>query len=536
MPPTPVRRALISVHDKTGLVDFATALVARGVELLSTGGTAKALRAAGLAVKDVSEETGFPEMLDGRVKTLHPRVHGALLGLRDDKEHVKQMAEHGIRPIDLVVVNLYPFEATVSKPNVTLEQAIEQIDIGGPSMLRSAAKNHRSVGVVTDPSQYPVVLDDLKANGGARSEELKAQLARVVFARTSAYDAAIHQWLAARGTDPLPQVVGSTWRSQSLRYGENPHQAAAVYVDPRAPQGSLAKALVRGGKELSFNNYLDADAAWGLVRELEGPAAVIVKHTNPCGVAVAADAAAAFDLALSCDPRSAFGGIVAFNRPLTGSVARRLAAGETFLEVVIAPGVEQEAVTALAVNPDGPKWGKTLRILDTETLAPTPFGLDVRAIDGGLLVQQRDTELLDPKGVDVATKRAPTDAEKSALFFAYRVVQHVRSNAIVVAVAGPGGSAQAVGVGAGQMSRVEATELALARAKRWAAESKRSLDGAVLASDAFFPFNDALEAALNAGIRAVIQPGGSRNDSDAVALCDARGAAMILSGRRHFRH
>ncbi len=273
MPLTPVRRALLSVHDKTGLVDFATALVARGVELLSTGGTAKALRAAGLAVKDVSEETGFPEMLDGRVKTLHPRVHGALLGLRDDEKHRAQMAEHGIGTIDLLVVNLYPFEATVMKPRVTLEEAIEQIDIGGPAMLRSAAKNHRSVGVVTDPSQYATVLDDLKANGGALSDELKAQLARVVFARTSAYDAAIHQFLAGRGLDPMPLALGSAWRAHSLRYGENPHQAAALYVDPRAPRGSLAKALFRNGKELSFNNYLDADAAWGLARGLEAPAA-----------------------------------------------------------------------------------------------------------------------------------------------------------------------------------------------------------------------------------------------------------------------
>jgi phosphoribosylaminoimidazolecarboxamide formyltransferase / IMP cyclohydrolase len=531
MPPTPVRRALLSVHDKTGLVDFATALVSRGVELLSTGGTAKALRAAGLVVKDVSEETGFPEMLDGRVKTLHPRVHGGLLGVRDNAEHVRQMAEHGIRTIDLLVVNLYPFEATVSKKGVTLEEAIEQIDIGGPAMLRSAAKNHRSVGVVTDPSQYAVVLDDLRSNGGALSEEIKAQLARVVFARTSAYDTAIHQFLAARGTDPMPQVFGSAWRSATLRYGENPHQAAAVYVDPRAPQGSLAKALVRGGKELSFNNYLDADAAWGLVRELEGTAAVIVKHTNPCGVAIAADAATAFEQALACDPRSAFGGIVAFNRPLTEALARRLAGGETFLEVVIAPGVEAAAVTALI---DGCKWGKSLRILDTEALTPSPFGLDVRAIDGGLLVQQRDAELIDPKGADVATKRAPSEAEQQALFFAYRIVKHVRSNAIVVGV-----GTQAVGVGAGQMSRVEATELAIHRAKRWAAEgnsSRRSLDGAVLASDAFFPFNDAIEIAINAGVRSIIQPGGSRNDEAAVALCNERGVAMILAGHRHFRH
>jgi phosphoribosylaminoimidazolecarboxamide formyltransferase/IMP cyclohydrolase len=484
-------------------------------------------------VKDVSEETGFPEMMDGRVKTLHPRIHGALLGLRDHPEHVAAMREHGIEPIDLVVVNLYPFEATVRSPHVSLEEAIEQIDIGGPSMLRSAAKNHRSVGVVTDPSQYAAVLDDLQANGGSLSDGLRAALARAVFARTSAYDAAIHQFLSDRAGETLPQALGAQWRAQTLRYGENPHQAAALYVDARAPQGALAKALLRGGKELSFNNFLDADAAWGLAREMEGPAAVIVKHTNPCGVAVAADAAAAFSAALACDPRSAFGGIVAFNRPLTADLAARVAAGETFLEVVVAPGVEADAVARLAADAKG---GKNLRVLDTGVVPAAPFGLDVRAIDGGTLVQQRDLDLVDPKGVHVATKRAPTPAEKAALFFAYRVVRHVRSNAIVVAVSGKAGEAQAVGVGAGQMSRVEAAELAIHRAKRWAAENGASLDGAVLASDAFFPFNDALEAALSAGVRAVIQPGGSKNDDAAVALCDARGAAMVLAGHRHFRH
>jgi phosphoribosylaminoimidazolecarboxamide formyltransferase/IMP cyclohydrolase len=526
MPPTPVKRALISVHDKTGLVDFAKALAGRGVELLSTGGTAKALRAAGIAVKDVSEETGFPEILDGRVKTLHPRIHGALLGLRDDARHVKAMAEHAIVPIDLVVVSLYPFEATVRREGVTLEEAVEQIDIGGPSMIRSAAKNHRSVGVVTDPAQYPIVLDDLKAGGGALSEALKSALARAAFARTAAYDAAIHGFLSARAGDALPQAMGAAWRSQTLRYGENPHQA--LYLDPRAPQGSLARALLRSGKELSFNNFLDADAAVGLARELEGPAAVIVKHTNPCGAAIGADPADAFARALACDPRSAFGGIVAFNRPLTAALAARLAAGETFLEVVAAPGVDAAAVDALV---SGPKWGKSLRILDLEVATPRPYGLDVRAIDGGLLVQQRDLDLVDPAGVHPATKRAPTEAEQAALFFAYRVVRHVRSNAIVVAV-----GTQAVGVGAGQMSRVEATELAVQRAKRWAKESGTSLLGAVMASDAFFPFNDALEIAAEAGVSAVIQPGGSRNDDAAVAFCNERGIAMVLAGYRHFRH
>jgi phosphoribosylaminoimidazolecarboxamide formyltransferase/IMP cyclohydrolase len=528
MPPAPLRRALLSVHDKTGLVDFAKALAARGVALVSTGGTAKALRAAGLQVKDVSDVTGFPEMLDGRVKTLHPRIHGGLLGLRDDPGHVATMAEHGIEPIDLVVVSLYPFEATVKRQGVTLEEAIEQVDIGGPSMIRSAAKNHRSVGVVTDPAQYPAVLDDLATNGGALSENLKASLARAAFARTAAYDAAIHSFLSARAGDVLPASFGTAWHATTLRYGENPHQAAALYVDPRAPQGSLARALFRSGKELSFNNYLDADAAWGLCRELEGPGAVVVKHTNPCGAAVAEDVARAFGDALACDPRSAFGGIVALNRPLTAAVADRVASGDTFLEVLLAPGVEEAAVKRLV---EGPKWGKSLRILDLEVATAAPFGLDVRAIDGGLLLQQRDTVLVDPKGVHPATKRAPTEEEKAALFFAYRVVRHVRSNAIVVAM-----GTKAVGVGAGQMSRVEATELAVQRARRWAKDNARDLAGAVLASDAFFPFNDALEIAVDAGIRAVIQPGGSRNDDAAVAFCNDRGVAMVLAGHRHFRH
>jgi len=528
MPPTPLRRALLSVHDKAGLVDFARALVARGVELISTGGTAKALRGADLPVKDVSEETGFPEMLDGRVKTLHPRIHGALLGLRDDEGHRAAMREHGIVAIDLVVVNLYPFEATVRKADVSLEAAIEQIDIGGPSMIRSAAKNHRSVGVVTDPSQYALVLEDLATNHGALSDAVRSLLARAAFARTSAYDAAIHQFLSTRAGETLPMALGSAWKTHGLRYGENPHQAAALFADPRAPQGALARAGVRGGKELSFNNYLDADAAWGLARELDAPGAVIVKHTNPCGVATAKDVVAAFELALAADPRSAFGGIAAFNRRFDRALATRLCSGDLFLEVVIAPGVDPDAVAMLEA---GPRWGKNCRVLDVEAAGTAPFGLDVRAIDGGLLVQQRDTELVDPRGVDVATKRAPTEAEMAALVFAYRVVRHVRSNAIVL-----GKGTQAVGVGAGQMSRVEATELAVARARRWASETGGALDGAVLASDAFFPFNDAIELAVAAGVRAIIQPGGSRNDDAAVAYCDAHGVAMVIAGHRHFRH
>jgi phosphoribosylaminoimidazolecarboxamide formyltransferase/IMP cyclohydrolase len=530
MTPVPVRRALLSVHDKAGLVDFARALARRGVELLSTGGTARALRQAGLDVKDVSTETGFPEMMDGRVKTLHPRIHGALLALRDDPAHVAAMGEHGIRPIDLVVVNLYPFEATVSLDGVTLAEAVEQIDIGGPAMIRSAAKNHRSVGVVTDPAQYPLVLADLERHGGALSDELRASLARTAFERTASYDAAISTWLSARAGDHFPVAVGSARRVLPLRYGENPHQGAALYADPAAPEGSLVKARVLGGKELSFNNYADADAAWGLVREFGEPACVVVKHVNPCGVAVRSTIAEAYHAAVALDPRSAFGGIVALNRPLSAELARAMAVPDRFFEVLVAPGFEAGAAEAFQA-PAAPRWGRSLRLLDAITAEVKPWGAEVRSVDGGLLVQDRDVPVFAEAGPTAVTRRAPTPAEAADLGFAFAVVKHVRSNAIVFAK-----GRRAVGVGAGQMSRVEATEVALLRARRFAKESGESLEGMVVASDAFYPFNDALEAALDAGATAVVQPGGSRNDDEAIALCDRRGAAMWFTGLRHFRH
>ncbi len=526
----PVRRALISVHDKTGLVDLARALVLRGVEILSTGGTARALREADVAVKDVSEETGFPEMMDGRVKTLHPKIHGALLGLRENPAHVDAMQRHGIRPIDLLVVNLYPFEATIAKAGVSFEEAIEQVDIGGPAMIRSAAKNHRSVGVVTDPSQYADVLRSLASNEGGLSDDLLAALARAAFARTAAYDAAITAWLARRQDESLPESFGSTRRVLRLRYGENPHQEAALYADPTAPEGSLVRAHVLGGKELSFNNYGDADAAWLLVREFEEPACVVVKHANPCGVAVREDVAAAYEAALACDPRSAFGGIVALNRPLTADLARRMAVPERFLEVLIAPGIDAEAHAAFAAA-GAPRWGGSLRLLDAGTAASEPHGLDVRAVDGGLLVQERDRCVLAEGGPRVVTKRAPTDREALDLWFAFTVVKHAKSNAIVLAK-----DRRAVGVGVGQTSRVESTEIAVSRARRWSAETGEALEGLVVASDAFYPFNDALAAALDAGATAVVQPGGSRNDDAAIALCDERDVAMWFTGVRHFRH
>jgi phosphoribosylaminoimidazolecarboxamide formyltransferase/IMP cyclohydrolase len=527
-PPT-VRRALLSVHDKTGLVDFARALADRAVALISTGGTARALREAGLDVTDVSDVTGSPEMMDGRVKTLHPRVHGALLALRDAPSHVRAMREHGIEPIDLVVVNLYPFEATVAREGVVYEEAIEQIDIGGPAMIRSAAKNHRSVGVVTDPAQYPVVLADLETNGGVLSDATRAALARAAFARTSAYDAAVSAWLARQAGEPFPPGLGTARRVTTLRYGENPHQRAALYAEPDAARGSLVRSRVRAGKELSFNNYGDAEAAWALVREFDEPACVVVKHANPCGVAVRAAIRDAYERAVACDPRSAFGGIVALNRPLDAALATAMAVPERFLEVLVVPAVEPEALEVFR-STAAPKWAASLRVLETGGVAG-PAGPDVRAVDGGYLVQDRDRLVFPPEGPRVVTRRAPTDAEAADLRFAFAVAKHVRSNAVVFAK-----DRQAVGVGAGQMSRVEATELAAMRARRWAEAEAASLEGMVVASDAFYPFNDGIAAALDAGATAVVQPGGSRNDGAAIRLCDERDAAMWFADLRHFRH
>jgi phosphoribosylaminoimidazolecarboxamide formyltransferase/IMP cyclohydrolase len=526
----PIRRALLSVYDKTGLVELGRALVQRGVELLSTGGSARTLREAGLEVKDVAEETGFPEMMDGRVKTLHPRIHGGLLALRDDEGHMAAMKANGIRAIDLVVCNLYPFEATVQQAGVTFEEVIEQIDIGGPSMVRSAAKNHRFVAIVTDPKQYADVLAQLEANEGALSGALRRTLAQAAYARTAAYDAAISRWFAEQEGAALPLSFGPTVRGETLRYGENPHQEAAIYLDPMAPAGSLGAARLLGGKAISFNNYGDVDSAWMMVREFEEPACMVIKHANPCGAALAATPLEAYERAVACDPRSAFGGIVALNRPLTAEIARAMAVPDRFLEVVIAPGVDADAL-AVFLSDEAPKWGRSLRILDAGTAATPPFGLDVRSIDGGLLVQTRDRAPFAEGKPSLATERAPSEQEAADLHFAYRICKHTRSNAIVLAKDG-----RAVGVGAGQMSRVEATEIAVTRARRYAEESGTTLEGMVVASDAFYPFNDAIETALDAGARAVIQPGGSRNDERAVALCNERGIAMWLAGNRHFRH
>ena len=526
----PIRRALVSVYDKQGLDTLGAALAARGVEVLSTGGTAQALRAAGVSVKDVAEETGFPEMMDGRVKTLHPRIHGALLGLRDDTGHTAAMAEHDISPIDLVVCNLYPFEDTVARKGVTFEEAIEQIDIGGPSMIRSAAKNHRSVAVVTDPSQYESLLGDLAAHDGATSATARRTWAEAAFNVTASYDAAISTWLAGRRGEAMPQRFGTTRKHTVLRYGENPHQQAALYVDPRAPEGSLTRAHVLGGKALSFNNFNDVDAAWALVREFEDPTCVVIKHANPCGAASDDDLLAAYEAAVACDPRSAFGGIVALNRPLSLAVAQAMAVPERFLEVVIAPGIEPGAAAAFTAA-DAPKWGKNLRLLDAGVVGNGPTGLDVRSVDGGLLVQTADGALFGQDAPRVVTARVPDDREAADLAFAYRLAKHVRSNAIVLVK-----DRRAVGVGAGQMSRVEATEIAALRARRYAEEAGVDLTGMVVASDAFYPFNDAIERAVAAGARAIVQPGGSLNDKRAIRYCDENELAMWFAGNRHFRH
>ena len=524
----PLKRALISVSDKTGLLDFAQALAARGVELLSTGGTAGMLRDAGLAVRDVSDLTGFPEMMDGRVKTLHPKVHGGLLALRDVDSHASAMAEHGIDPIDLLIVNLYPFEDTVAK-GADYETCVENIDIGGPAMIRAAAKNHGWVTVVTDVEDYAAVLAELDANGGETRLAFRRQLAQAAFARTAAYDAAVSSWMAGAIGQAAPRrraFAGSL--AQTLRYGENPHQSAAFYTDGAARPG-VATATQWQGKELSYNNINDTDAAFELVAEFapaDGPACVIVKHANPCGVATGENLLDAYRRAYDCDRVSAFGGIVALNRPLDAATAEEIC--QIFTEVVIAPGADEAARAVFAAR-------KNLRLLTTGGLPdPAAPGLAFRQVAGGFLVQDRDAGRIAPADLQVVTQRAPTAAELADLMFAWRVAKHVKSNAIVYAKDGA-----TVGVGAGQMSRVDSTRIAARKAQDMAealglAESPAR--GSVVASDAFFPFPDGLLAAAEAGATAVIQPGGSMRDAEVIAAADAAGLAMVFTGMRHFRH
>jgi len=513
----PVRRALLSVSDKAGLLELAQGLAARGVVLVSTGNSAGMLREAGLEVAEVAEVTGSPEMLGGRVKTLHPRIHGGILGKRGDAGHVAEMEAHGIAPIDLVVVNLYPFEATVAR-GASFEDTVEQIDVGGPAMIRAAAKNHGDVAVLTDPADYPALLAELEARGGTTGE-FRRGLARKAFARTAEYDAAISAWMA--GGDPAPAFRALTGRlSQTLRYGENPHQRAAFYRGGEARAG-VATARQLQGKELSYNNIADTDAAYELAAEFGGgdAACVIVKHANPCGVALGGSLVEAHGKALACDATSAFGGIVAVNRPLDGAAAEAIA--RVFTEVVIAPDADEEARAVFARKGN-------LRLLLAGGLpdARAP-GLMWKQVAGGFLVQDRDAGALDPGALRVVTKRAPTEEEMRDLLFAWKVAKHVKSNAIVLAQGGA-----TVGIGAGQMSRVDSVRIAA----RKMGEMATPPGAPVLASDAFFPFADGLLAAAEAGVRAAIQPGGSMRDGEVIAAADEAGLAMVFTDMRHFRH
>ncbi len=527
--PVTVRRALLSVSDKTGLVDLGKALAARNVELVSTGGTAKALREAGLAVKDISDLTGFPEMMDGRVKTLHPKVHGGLLAVRDDPEHARAMEEHEIGAIDLVVVNLYPFVETVAKGS-DRDEIIENIDIGGPSMVRSAAKNHAYVSIVTDPADYAALITELDAGEGATGYGFRKMLAAKAYAATAAYDSAISQWFAYADQQMKfpPRRTMASKLVTTLRYGENPHQEAALYL-PEGPHAvGLPQAEQIQGKELSYNNYNDANAALELVAEFADgpPTVVIVKHANPCGVAVGETLAEAWDKALACDSVSAFGGIVAVNRPLDGATAEKIA--QIFTEVVVAPGADEAARTIFARK-------KNLRLLIVPGLPdPRRRGVSQVVIAGGLLVQDRDFAHVDPSQLKVVTKREPTDQELKDCLFAWTVARHVKSNAIVYVKDG-----QTAGIGAGQMNRRDSARIAAVKAKEAADTygwSEPLTVGSAVASDAFFPFADGLLSAAEAGATAVIQPGGSIRDDEVIAAANDAGLAMVFTGMRHFRH
>jgi len=518
----PVRRALLSVSDKSGLVELARWLAEHNVEILSTGGTARLLMGKGLTVREVSSYTGFPEIMDGRVKTLHPKIHGGLLGRRGVDDAV--MTLHQIAPIDLLVVNLYPFAETVARPNCGYAEAIEHIDIGGPAMLRAAAKNHESVSVVVDPVDYASLLQELEANAGCTSLALRSRLAAKAFAHTARYDTMVASYLADRHrveTERFPATLPLVFdKVQDLRYGENPHQNAAFYRTP-APRGaSISTATILQGRDLSFNNIADSDAAIECVRQFAEPACVIVKHANPCGVAVAASPLEAYDRAYRTDPTSAFGGIIAFNRELDVTTAAAII-DRQFVEVLAAPTVSADAAKALAARPN-------VRVLVLGDLSRAPAGeLEFRSVTGGLLTQTRDTGSVGVADLKVVTRRKPTNAELADLQFAWRVCKFVKSNAIVFAR-----DRSTVGVGAGQMSRVYSTRVAAMKA----ADERLEVEGSVMASDAFFPFRDGLDVAVEYGIRAVIQPGGSRNDAEVIAAADEQGIAMVFTGMRHFRH
>jgi phosphoribosylaminoimidazolecarboxamide formyltransferase/IMP cyclohydrolase len=516
-----IQRALVSVSEKSGVVDFARALAALGIQIISTGGTAQLLAKEGIAVTEVSAHTGFPEMLDGRVKTLHPKIHGGLLARRDDAAHMKALRGAGIDPIDLLVVNLYPFQATVADPDCRFEDAVENIDIGGPAMLRAAAKNHAGVAVVVDPADYRRVLDEINSSGTV-SDATRFALAKKVFAHTSAYDGAIANYLssldAGRKRGEYPETLSVQWHKlQDLRYGENPHQSAAFYRDERPVPGSLAAYRQIQGKELSYNNIADADAAWECVKSFAEPACVIVKHANPCGAAVGTTLLEAYNKAFATDPTSAFGGIIAFNRALDAASAEAL--GKQFAEVVIAPRLEPSVKDIFSKKAN-------VRVLEIP-LSHDVQAHDYKRIGGGVLVQTSDTKISDRKDIKVVSKKQPTESQWSDLLFAWRVAKFVKSNAIVFC-----GGGATLGVGAGQMSRVDSARIASIKAE--AAGLK--LAGSVVASDAFFPFRDGLDVVVKAGASAVIQPGGSMRDDEVIAAANEHGVAMVFTGTRHFRH
>ncbi len=518
-----VSRALISVSDKTGIVEFAQALTEQGVELLSTGGTFRLLSENNIAVTEVSDYTGFPEMMDGRVKTLHPKVHGGILGRRGKDDEV--MAEHGIKPIDMVIVNLYPFAATVADPNCDLPTAIENIDIGGPTMVRSAAKNHQDVAIVVNASDYKTVVDEMQANQGQLNYTTRYQLMVKAFEHTAGYDGMIANHFGARNTDNEKRDFSDTFniqyfKTQEMRYGENPHQKAAFYTEANPTEASVATAVQLQGKELSFNNIADTDAALECVKQFDQPACVIVKHANPCGVSVAVDISTAYQLAFATDPESAFGGIIAFNRELDAATAAAICEKQ-FVEVIIAPSVAADAIAVVAAK-------KNVRLLECGTWGTErPQDFDYKRVNGGLLIQDRDTGMVTEQDLKVVTERMPTELEMGDMMFAWKVAKMVKSNAIIYAK-----NNQTVGVGAGQMSRINSARIAGIKAEHAGLE----VVGAVMASDAFFPFRDGIDNAGAAGISCIIQPGGSMRDDEVIAAANEHGMAMVFTGMRHFRH
>ncbi|HDP69314.1 MAG TPA: bifunctional phosphoribosylaminoimidazolecarboxamide formyltransferase/IMP cyclohydrolase [Actinobacteria bacterium] len=512
-----IKRALISVSNKEGIVDFAKVLKGFDVEIISTGGTARALMNAGIEVVGISKVTKFPEMLDGRVKTLHPAIHGGLLAIRDSKEHMEQIKEHDIKPIDMVVVNLYPFAETITKKGVTMAEAIEQIDIGGPSMLRSAAKNFEGVAVVVNPEKYDEIISEMRKNDGYTSRATRLELAKEVFRLTAEYDTIISKYLD--GEEDFPSLLNLKFEKiQDLRYGENPHQRAAYYKEINPPKHSLVFAEKLHGKELSFNNILDLEAAWSLCREFTVPAAVVIKHTNPCGVALGDDVTTAYEKAYAVDPVSAFGSVVALNRTVDVTVAEKI--DSTFVEAVIAPAFLEEALEILTQK-------KNIRLMHMgEEREGLTSELDIKRVDGGILLQDIDMSLDERKDMKVVTKTQPTEKEWEDLLFGWRVAKHIKSNAILIAR-----DLQAVGVGVGQMSRVDSSELAVKKAG-----GSKACKDSIVASDAFFPFRDSIDALAKVGIKAIIQPGGSMRDEEVIAACDEHKIAMVFTGKRHFRH